>query len=84
MEFECIQHDFLPITLNLTPRDAHVGEVERSIWTIKERVRADIHAMPFKRLPKLMIMELVHRAVMLLNFFLHLTVCPRHSAQKRS
>jgi len=28
MEFECVQHDFLPVTLNLTPRDAHVGEVE--------------------------------------------------------
>jgi len=69
MEFECVQHDFLPITLNITPRDAHVGEVERSIRTIKERVRSDIHSMPFKRLPKLMIVELIRRAVMLLNAF---------------
>jgi len=69
MEFECVQHDFLPITLNLTPRNAHIGEVERSICTIKERVRSDIHGLPFKRLPKLMITELIRRAVMLLNVF---------------
>ncbi len=69
MEFECMQHDFLPITLNLTPHHAHVGEVEQSIWTIKERVHLDIHGMSFKRLPKLMIIELIRRAVMLLNAF---------------
>jgi len=48
MEFECVQHDFLPTVINLTPRDVHVGEVERSIHTIKERIRADVHSMPFK------------------------------------
>jgi len=69
MEFECIQHDFLPVTLNLTPCDAHIGEVERSIRTIKERVQSDIHGLPFRRLPKLMITELIRRAMMLLNVF---------------
>jgi len=69
MEFECVQHDFLPTTVNLTPRDAHVGEIERSIRTIKERIRADIHSLPFRRLPKIMIVELVRRAIILLNQF---------------
>ena len=69
MEFACIQHNVLPTQFNITPRDAHVGEVERSIRTIKERVRADIHDMPFKRLPKLIIVELVRRAVQVLNQF---------------
>jgi len=27
MEFECIQHDFLPTILNLTPHDMPVDEV---------------------------------------------------------
>jgi hypothetical protein len=69
MEFECIQHELLPTFFDFTPRDAHVGEVERSIRTIKERVRSDIHAMPYQRLPKLMIIELVRRAVKVLNQF---------------
>jgi len=50
-------------------RDDHVGEVERSIRTIKERTRTTIHGLPFKRLPKLMIQELVHHAVKGLNQF---------------
>ena len=69
MEFECIQEAMRPTLMNLNARDDHVGEVERSIRTIKERVRADVHGMPFKRLPKLMIIALVQRAVKVLNQF---------------
>jgi len=69
MEFECVQHDFLLTTVNLTPCDVHVGEVECSIQTIKEQVRANVHGMPFKRLPKIMIVKLVRQAVILLNIF---------------
>jgi len=36
-----------------------MGDVEQSIWTIKEQVRSDVHDMPFKHLPKMMIVELV-------------------------
>jgi len=52
MEFECMQHDFLPTTLNLTPCNVHISKVKCSIWTIKEHIRADIQGMPFKCLPK--------------------------------
>jgi len=38
MEFECVQHNFLLTILNLTPCNAHIGEAECSIWTIKEQV----------------------------------------------
>jgi len=69
MEFECVLNDFALTRVNLTPRDAHVGKVERSIRTIKERVRADIHSLPFRRLPKMIVIELVRRAVRLLNQF---------------
>jgi len=69
MEFECVQHDFLPTIINLTPHDVHVSEVEHSICTIKEQIWADIHSMPFRQLPKLMILELICRAVILLNQF---------------
>ena len=69
IQFECLKNELLPIRLNLTAQDDHVGEVERSIRTIKERVRADVHSMPFQRLPRLMIIELVRRSVLVLNQF---------------
>jgi hypothetical protein len=69
IEFECLRDDLLPINCDITPNDAHVSEVERSIRTIKERVRGDIHELPYKRLTRIMIVELVRRAVRCLNQF---------------
>ena len=73
MEFGCIRNDVLPTRLNVTAADDHVGEVKRSIRTIKERTRTTIHGLPFKRLPKrlpkLMIQELVYHAARGLNQF---------------
>lgn len=69
MEFDCIKTEILSIRLNLTVHDNHVGEVERSIQTIKERVRSNVHSMPFKRLPKMMIDQLGQWAVTVLNQF---------------
>lgn len=69
MDFGCIQQDIPGVHFELTAQDAHVGEVERSIRTIKERVRVDINDTPYKRLPKMMTIELVRHAVMILNQF---------------
>jgi Reverse transcriptase (RNA-dependent DNA polymerase) len=69
IEFECIIRDIPTVNFEITPNDAHVPEVERSIRTIKERVRADINDMPYTRFPKIMIVELVRRAVKCLNQF---------------
>jgi len=69
MEFECVMNNFTLTRVNLTLRDTHVGEVEHSIRTVKERVQADVHSLPFKQLPKMLIIELVGRAVRLLNQF---------------
>ena len=68
-EFSCVRHDFHPIHLNVVPADCHVGEVERSIRTIKERVRSCAHGMPYRRLPKLLITHMVADAVRCLNMF---------------
>ncbi|KAG7373305.1 reverse transcriptase RNA-dependent DNA polymerase [Nitzschia inconspicua] len=68
-EFECLRADVAPIVLNVTAADDHVGEVERSIRTIKERVRAAVNGMPYRRLPNLMIRELVRGVVTALNIF---------------
>ena len=68
-EFSCVRHDLHPIHLNVVPADCHVGEVERSIRTIKERVRSCAHGMPYRRLPKLLITHMVADAVRCLNMF---------------
>jgi hypothetical protein len=68
-EFSCIKDEVLPVRLDVVPADSHVGEVERSIRTIRERTRAAVHGMPYKRLPKLMVVELVKDAVRCLNLF---------------
>jgi hypothetical protein len=46
-EFECIREHIAPVFLNVVAADAHVGEVERSIRTIKERNRVSVHGLPF-------------------------------------
>jgi hypothetical protein len=68
-KFECVRHDLYPIVLNIAPADSHVGEVERSIRTIKERLRSCVHGLPFKRLPKLLVSHMTTHAVRCLNQF---------------
>jgi hypothetical protein len=46
-EFTCITNDILPINLNAAAADDHVAEVERSIWTVKERTRCTVQGMPY-------------------------------------
>jgi hypothetical protein len=37
-DFECIRDAVRPIEMNIVPPDSHVGEIERSIRTIKEQL----------------------------------------------
>lgn len=67
--FECIRQAVAPVILNINAADEHVGEVERSIRTIKERVRATVHGLPYKRWPREMIKGVVGFAVKSLNQF---------------
>ena len=57
----------LQITLNTTSRDEHVGDVERYIRTVKERMRGISNTIPFKRLTRNMVMELAKPVVYWLN-----------------
>ena len=57
----------LQVTLNTTSRDEHVGDVERYIRTIKERMRGVSNTIPFKRLTHNMVMELAQAVVYWLN-----------------
>ena len=53
-EFECRRDEIRPIQLDIAGVGMNVGEVERSICTIKEKVRCTTHHLPFKRYPKIM------------------------------
>ena len=61
----------LGIKLNPTARDEHVGDIERRIRTIKERMRATYNTLPFAVIPKIMIIEMAKQATFWLNSFPH-------------
>jgi hypothetical protein len=67
MEFECIRQHVHSVNLNVAAAGAHVGEVERSIRTIKERNRTTVHGLPFKRLPRLLVQEIIKHSTTCLN-----------------
>ncbi|KAG7361762.1 hypothetical protein IV203_036863 [Nitzschia inconspicua] len=57
------------IEYNLATANEHVPQAERNIQTIKERVRATYHSLPFKAIPKLFIKEPMAETANKLNFF---------------
>lgn len=57
------------VTLNILARDEHVPEVERYIRILKERCRAMFNLLPFNRMPRCMIVELVYAMEFRLNVF---------------
>jgi hypothetical protein len=68
-EFSCLANDLLPTPLNIADTDDHVAQVERSIRTIKERVRCLVQGLPFKRIPKAMMRAAIKNANKALNQF---------------
>ncbi len=69
MEFEKLRNMLLNIILNTTAAREHVGEIERKIRVVKERARSMISILPYKLLPKLVIIKLMHFCVMWMNSF---------------
>jgi hypothetical protein len=57
------------IALNTTSANEHVPKIERQICVIKERVCATRHTLPFKVLPLIMLIELVHSSILWINAF---------------
>jgi hypothetical protein len=55
--------------VNLTSADEHVPKIERRIRVVKERARSSRHSLPFNRLPRLLTIYIVFKAVKLLNYF---------------
>ena len=55
--------------LNPSSREEHVGEIERYIRTIKDRMRCIYNTLPFDRIPKVLVIEMAKAAVFWLNAF---------------
>ena len=70
-EFEPLCKDMitLGINLNCAHKKEHAPEIERFIWTVKERVRSARSTMPFKHISKLMIVHLVASDIFCINEF---------------
>ena len=57
------------MALNPTARDEHVGDVERFIRTIKERMRATHATLPFTHMPSRLVIEMAKQSVFWLHAF---------------
>ena len=68
-EFECLREKFENVSLEICGPDEHVPEVEQTIRTMKETMRVTAHGLPYRRIPKLMVVELVAMATHCLNGF---------------
>ena len=64
-EFEPIRPVFPQ--LNCCAADEHVPDIERYIRTVKDRVRSTYRMLPFKRVPRLILIHLVKNAVFWLS-----------------
>ena len=59
----------LGILLNTASNDEHVPEIERQIRTVKERTQAIYCTLPFQKMPRRLIIEMVYAANYWLNMF---------------
>jgi hypothetical protein len=68
-EFQVLRDDIeeLGIQLNVVAKDEHVPEVERQNRVIKERARAIIQTLPYRKLPKKMRVSIIQYVVYWMN-----------------
>jgi hypothetical protein len=57
------------VALDSTGQDEHMGDVERYVQTVKERMRATYNTCPFTHMPAHLMMEMAKQAVFWLHSF---------------
>ena len=55
VEIEKLRTLLPQVALNTMAAREHVGEIERKIRVIKERVRGTFNTLPYEKLPKMMV-----------------------------
>ena len=66
-EFECCRDELSLIVLDIVGAGMNLGEVERSIRTVKERVRCTTYNLPLKKYPKVLTTSCVNYNIKRLN-----------------
>ena len=66
-EFRVLEDDIGDIQLNIVAAGEHVGNVERSIRTLKEYTRCHVHRLPYKRYPIEMVCGAVRKSIKDIN-----------------
>jgi hypothetical protein len=68
-EFIVLKEDLenIGIRLNIAAKEEHVPEVERQIRVVKERARAIIQTLPYRKIPKKMKVALIQYVIYWLN-----------------
>ncbi len=87
-KFECLQNLVPIIEINATAANEHVPEIERRIRLIKEQARGVLNTLPYKKMPQLMLVELIYHVVLWLNAFpmksgVSTTLSPREIVYRR-
>jgi hypothetical protein len=70
-EYNQFKNLFPNLHFNICSAKDHVPEIERAIRTVKETIHATIHGMPYHRLPRAMVKELLSMAVRTNNMLPH-------------
>jgi hypothetical protein len=68
-EFYKLQNLVPILAINTTAAKEHVQEVERKIRLIKEQRKGILNTLPFKKMPRIMLIELIYHVVPWLNAF---------------
>ncbi|KAL7447657.1 hypothetical protein ACHAXS_000045 [Conticribra weissflogii] len=68
-QFESLKNHLFNVVVNTTAGSEHIGEVERCLRAIKEQARAMTAGLPYQRMPKRVLIELVNFVVFWLNAF---------------
>jgi len=68
-EFEKVRALVPGLHINTTAAKEHVPEIERRIRLIKERGRGILNTLPYKKMPQIILIELIYHVVLWLNAF---------------
>ncbi len=67
IEFKNLQNLVKIIAINTTAAHKHVPEIKRRIRLMKERGRVILNTLPYKKIPQLMLVELIYHVIVWLN-----------------
>ena len=69
-EFSCIKDDIIPVLLNLVARGEHYGDIENSIKFLKEWLHCLWNGLPYRCVPRVMIIAGVNFCIDMINALL--------------